>query len=166
MTMDAARITQKPFETLVFVALAAAYTPIRVLLAELKLAPREVPEWLMRRVLLDFDEGVAKLLQIEVRATEPGWAFLVIQGDPIAIRMEFSLFEDPRLDFKDYMYAKTRFEPAPQSVQKILVKPGLRLGGGIDSTVITLPNEKDLKPEEQQAVREFLEAAQGGEGGA
>ncbi|MDI6712823.1 MAG: hypothetical protein QMD96_06235 [Anaerosomatales bacterium] len=165
--MDTVRITQTPFETLTFIALAVVYTPIRVLLAELGLAPREVPEWLMRRVLLDFDEGIAKLLQIEVRATEPGWAFLVIQGDPIAIRIQFSLFEDPRLDFRDYMYAKTRFEPAPQSVQKILVKPGLRLGGGIDDTVITLPNEKDLTPEEQQAVEEFLvEAAQGGEGGA
>lgn len=164
--MDTVRITQTPFETLTFIALAVMYTPIRVLLAELGLAPREVPEWLMRRVLLDFDEGIAKLLQIEVRATEPGWAFLVIQGDPIAIRMQFSLFEDPRLDFKDYMYAKTRFEPTPQSVQKILVKPGLRLGGGVDSTVVALPNEKDLTPEERRAVREFMETARGGEGGA
>lgn len=164
--MNAARIAKMPFEILTFVLLAVVYTPIRVLLAELRIAPREVPVWLMKHVLLDFDERIAELNQIEVRAIEPGWAFLILWGEPIAIRVVFSLFEDPALDFRDYMYAKTRFEPTPRSVQKILVKPGVRLGGGVDDTVIAMPNEKDLTPEEQQAVREFLETARGGDDSA
>lgn len=110
--MSAVSIANMLFEALALVALAVVYTPVRVVLAELKLAPREIPEWLMKRAVLDFGERIAELNRIEVRAIEPGWAFLFTQGKPIAIQTLFSLFEDPELDFRDYVYAKTRFKAA------------------------------------------------------
>ncbi|MDI6712824.1 MAG: hypothetical protein QMD96_06240 [Anaerosomatales bacterium] len=87
------------------------YLPIRTLLAELRLASRDVPKWMLQTIAQDFeDKPQCRIKQVEV--IDDGWLRAKAGGLPALLHVVFSLSSRDIVQTREAAEASKRYGDA------------------------------------------------------